>query len=257
MNIYSPTLPSGNMILVSEYIFIFPEPACYKCFIISNETKKTHTCKILFKINIHILAPRKTHRFSRQSYRSLTGKRQRHSERITCRRPLQFVVDVVFKCLRQRSNGLSLNISVLAMFLLSLHVERSSYEVLSKVYCNSPETRQNKHEIKWKTNKMNLPPHICSMCIKTKIKIIFHPLGSLVGFPARVVVLWQENVRGTRNASLAGDRYNLLWMWLLSDNEFNIIFDEIVEVILYIYCMLVREIWTFIHPRVSYSLRAT
>ena len=28
----------------------------------------------------------------------------------------------------------------------------------------------------------------------------------------------------------------------LSDNEFNIIFDEIVEVILYIYCMLVREI---------------
>ena len=28
----------------------------------------------------------------------------------------------------------------------------------------------------------------------------------------------------------------------LSDNKFNIIFDEIVEVILYIYCMLVREI---------------
>jgi hypothetical protein len=28
----------------------------------------------------------------------------------------------------------------------------------------------------------------------------------------------------------------------LSNNEFNIIFDEIVEVILYIYCMLVREI---------------
>jgi hypothetical protein len=26
----------------------------------------------------------------------------------------------------------------------------------------------------------------------------------------------------------------------LSNNEFNIIFDEIVEVILYIYCMLVR-----------------
>jgi len=23
-----------------------------------------------------------------------------------------------------------------------------------------------------------------------------------------VIVLWQENVRGTRNASLAGDRYN-------------------------------------------------
>jgi hypothetical protein len=28
----------------------------------------------------------------------------------------------------------------------------------------------------------------------------------------------------------------------LSDNEFSIIFDEIVEVILYIYCMLVMEI---------------
>jgi hypothetical protein len=39
--------PEGNMILVGEYIFIFPEPACYKCFIIPNETKKTHTCKIL------------------------------------------------------------------------------------------------------------------------------------------------------------------------------------------------------------------
>jgi hypothetical protein len=26
---------------------IFPEPACYECFIIPNETKKTHTCKIL------------------------------------------------------------------------------------------------------------------------------------------------------------------------------------------------------------------
>jgi predicted RNA-binding protein len=28
-------------------------------------------------------------------------------------------------------------------------------------------------------------------------------------------------------------------------------------IIIYIYCMLVREIWKFIHPRVSYSLRAT
>jgi hypothetical protein len=37
----------GNMILVGEYIFIFPEPACYKCFVIPNETKTTHTCKIL------------------------------------------------------------------------------------------------------------------------------------------------------------------------------------------------------------------
>jgi len=38
----------------------------------------------------HIPPPRKPHGFSRQSYRSLTGKRQRHSERITCRRPLQW-----------------------------------------------------------------------------------------------------------------------------------------------------------------------
>jgi hypothetical protein len=38
-----------------------------------------------------------------------------------------------------------------------------------------------------------------------EIKIIFHPLGSLAGFPARTIVLWQENVRGTRNTSLAGD----------------------------------------------------
>ena len=32
--------------LVRE-IFIFPEPAYYKCFILLNETRKTHTCKIL------------------------------------------------------------------------------------------------------------------------------------------------------------------------------------------------------------------
>jgi hypothetical protein len=43
-----------------------------------------------------------------------------------------------------------------------------------------------------------------------EINIIFHPLGSLAGFPARVIVLWQENVRGTRNASLASDRYNVV-----------------------------------------------
>ena len=49
-----------------------------------------------------------------------------------------------------------------------------------------------------------------------EIKIIFHPLGSLTGFPARVIVLWQENVRGTRNTSLADDRCNLLWMWFLN-----------------------------------------
>jgi hypothetical protein len=41
-----------------------------------------------------------------------------------------------------------------------------------------------------------------------EIKIIFHPLGSLAGFSPRVIVLWQENVRGTRNV-LAGDRYNV------------------------------------------------
>ena len=39
--------PEGKMRLVGEYIFIFPEPACYECFIIPNETKKTYTCKIL------------------------------------------------------------------------------------------------------------------------------------------------------------------------------------------------------------------
>jgi hypothetical protein len=38
----------------------------------------------------HIPPPRKPCRFSRQSYRSLTGKRQRQSECITCRRPLQW-----------------------------------------------------------------------------------------------------------------------------------------------------------------------
>jgi hypothetical protein len=38
-----------------------------------------------------------------------------------------------------------------------------------------------------------------------EIKMIFHPLGSLVVFPARVIVLWQKNVRGTRNASLVVD----------------------------------------------------
>ena len=39
--------PEGNIILLGEYIFIFPETPCYECFIILNETKKTHTCKIL------------------------------------------------------------------------------------------------------------------------------------------------------------------------------------------------------------------
>jgi hypothetical protein len=49
-----------------------------------------------------------------------------------------------------------------------------------------------------------------------RTKIIFHPLGGLAGSPTRVIVLWQENVRSTRNASLAGNRYNLLWMWFLN-----------------------------------------
>ena len=35
-----------------------------------------------------------------------------------------------------------------------------------------------------------------------EIKIIFQPLGSLAGFPARATVLWHVNVRGTRNASV-------------------------------------------------------
>ena len=43
-----------------------------------------------------------------------------------------------------------------------------------------------------------------------EINIIFHPLGNLAGFPARVTVLWQENVRGTRNTSLTNDRYNVV-----------------------------------------------
>jgi hypothetical protein len=56
-----------------------------------------------------------------------------------------------------------------------------------------------------------------------EIKIIFHPFGNLAGFPARAIVLWQENARGTQNASLAGDRYNghsrkalVLWVWFLN-----------------------------------------
>ena len=34
--------PEGNMILLGEYIFTFPEPPCYECFIIPNEAKKNH-----------------------------------------------------------------------------------------------------------------------------------------------------------------------------------------------------------------------
>ena len=40
-------------------------------------------------------------------------------------------------------------------------------------------------------------------------------------------------------------------------NIFLLISMEKNRAILYIYCMLVREIWKCIHPRVSYSLRAT
>jgi hypothetical protein len=39
----------------------------------------------------HMPPPRKPRGFCCQSYRSLTGKRQRHSERITCVRPLQWL----------------------------------------------------------------------------------------------------------------------------------------------------------------------
>jgi hypothetical protein len=43
-NIHVLHAGEGNMKMYSpgEYILIFPEPACYKCFIIPNETKKTH-----------------------------------------------------------------------------------------------------------------------------------------------------------------------------------------------------------------------
>jgi hypothetical protein len=42
----------------------------------------------------HISPSRMPRGFSRQSYRSLTGKLQRHSERISCRRPLQWFLNV-------------------------------------------------------------------------------------------------------------------------------------------------------------------
>ena len=65
----------------------------------------------------HIPPPRKPRWFSRQSYRSLIGKRQKHSERIIC---YNVVVNVVFKCLRQRSNGLKICLSaVFYMYVFS------------------------------------------------------------------------------------------------------------------------------------------
>jgi hypothetical protein len=71
------------------YIFIFPEPACYRCFIIANETKKTQEHVITQDKNhipwnkYHIPPLRKPREFSRQSYRSLTGKRQSLGTRAT------------------------------------------------------------------------------------------------------------------------------------------------------------------------------
>jgi hypothetical protein len=64
--------------------------------------------------------------------------------------------------------------------------------------------------VDWTMGKnQNTWPHGTKIIFR-EINIIFHPFGSLAGFPARVIVLWQENVRGTRNASLASDRYNVV-----------------------------------------------
>jgi hypothetical protein len=60
MKMYSPKsiiFPEGNMILVGEYIFIFPEPACYKCFIIPNETKKTGLLISWILVKVHRVRP--------------------------------------------------------------------------------------------------------------------------------------------------------------------------------------------------------
>jgi hypothetical protein len=46
-----------------------------------------------------------------------------------------------------------------------------------------------------------------------QIKIIFNHFGSFAGIPARVIVLWQENVGGTRNTSFEGDRYNVVFKY--------------------------------------------
>ena len=47
-----------------------------------------------------------------------------------------------------------------------------------------------------------------------EINIISHHFGSLAGFPDSAIVLWQENVRGTRNASFVGNRYNVVLKYL-------------------------------------------
>jgi hypothetical protein len=75
-------MPEGNMILVDEYIFIFPEPVCYQCFIIPNKIKKTHTCKILqasiFSVHWNVVSEYDAFRvpltFSCQRTIALTGK---------------------------------------------------------------------------------------------------------------------------------------------------------------------------------------
>ena len=49
--------PEGNMILLGEYTFTFPQPPWYECFIIPNETKK-NTC-MQHTAGKHILSPLK------------------------------------------------------------------------------------------------------------------------------------------------------------------------------------------------------
>ena len=66
-----------------------------------NQNTWSHSTKIIFH-------PSEASRVSPPELSFFAGKRQRHWQRITCRRPLQFVVCVVFECLRQRSNGLKI-----------------------------------------------------------------------------------------------------------------------------------------------------
>ena len=54
-----------------------------------NHNTWSQRTKIIFREIKNIFHPLGS-LFSHQSYRSLTGKRQRHSERITCKRPLQW-----------------------------------------------------------------------------------------------------------------------------------------------------------------------
>jgi hypothetical protein len=83
-----------------------------------------------------------------------------------------------------------------------------------------------------------------------EIKIIFQPFGNLAGFPARAIVLWQENARGTQNASLAGDRYNghsrkalVLWVWFLNVfKTFQWTWDMLASSILHV-CIFLVSFW--------------